>query len=592
MTAVVVRCRPLKPIDQWHTGAAKGGHHAKNKSRAGGEKGSDRQQARINRDRRDCRLSRQRRQRPQGPDAHGGDEQAEAAADARQEHAFRQQLTDDAPAPRAERHAQRQFGASRAASRQQQRRDVRARHQQHERDGRLDRQEGSRGPSIQHVAKRPRAHAPLAAGDRPEIGLRLIDADAWPQPADHVVQTSLVFGARLERPHRPPIVDAVVGIDEARRHHAYDGHERTIQANLAADDRRIRVVPPGPQTMADDDDGSGRAEARIVVCKNPPEQRTDTQCRDGPGVEQMAVDSFRWRAALGAEIAGSSERHAERHEGAAPLAPGKIIAKRNAADLPGIRQGERAQDKQAIRVGQRQWQHPERVEHAERRRVGAEAERQRHGGHEGKRAALREDAKPVRHVLAEIVCPRHPPLIAAVLLEHGDVAERPPRRPARIVERHAARDVLGDEEVEMEGQLARDLGIDGVLPDQGPEALVRDAKETGDGHVRLRSSGPFQYQSHCGREAIPAGELALQLLAALARQRVELRAPAKVRLLPVGDDPALVLEAVERRVERSLLDRQHLVGELLDALGDRPTMKRVARDGLEDEEVERPLEQI
>ena len=123
------------------------------------------------------------------------------------------------------------------------------------------------------------------------------------------------------------------------------------------------------------------------------------------------------------------------------------------------------------------------MEDSERRGVGTKPERQRGGGDDCERGTPAEDTQPIRHVLREIVHPRHAPFVAALLLEHGNVAQRPSRRPARIVERHAVLDVLGDEQIEVKGELACDLGIHGVLPDKGSDALIRDAKESGDGHV-------------------------------------------------------------------------------------------------------------
>ena len=65
----------------------------------------------------------------------------------------------------------------------------------------------------------------------------------------------------------------------------------------------------------------------------------------------MPIDALRRRTAVGRKIARSSERHAENLEGAAPLAPGRIVAQRHAAGLRGICEGERAHHDQAIRVG-------------------------------------------------------------------------------------------------------------------------------------------------------------------------------------------------------------------------------------------------
>src|SRR5262249_33057469 len=54
-----------------------------------------------------------------------------------------------------------------------------------------------------------------------------------------------------------------------------------------------------------------------------------------------------------------------------------------------------------------------------------------------------------------------------------------------------------------------------------------------------------------GGEPPPVRRLGLELPPPEARDRVELRAPVVLGLLPLGPDPALLLELVERRVERS-----------------------------------------
>jgi hypothetical protein len=53
-----------------------------------------------------------------------------------------------------------------------------------------------------------------------------------------------------------------------------------------------------------------------------------------------------------------------------------------------------------------------------------------------------------------------------------------------------------------------------------------------------------------------------------------------------------VLEAVQGWVERALLDPEQFVGDLLDALGDRPAVGRLEGDRAHDEEVERALNQV
>ena len=74
-----------------------------------------------------------------------------------------------------------------------------------------------------------------------------------------------------------------------------------------------------------------------------------------------------------------------------------------------------------------------------------------------------------------------------------------------------------------------------------------------------------------------------------ARQRVELRLAAGIVMTGLRLQPALLLEAMERRVERALRDLQHLAAHLLDALGDRPAVLGLERDGLENQQIERAL---
>src|SRR5262245_16711048 len=105
-------------------------------------------------------------------------------------------------------------------------------------------------------------------------------------------------------------------------------------------------------------------------------------------------------------------------------------------------------------------------------------------------------------------------------------------------------------------------------------------------------SGLLQQQAHGRRQALPTVEFALQLLPALARQPVELRAASMRCLFPFRRDPALLLEPMQRWIERALLHRQHVVRELQHSLGDAPAMQRLTRERLQNEEVERALEKV
>src|SRR5262245_25734692 len=66
---------------------------------------------------------------------------------------------------------------------------------------------------------------------------------------------------------------------------------------------------------------------------------------------------------------------------------------------------------------------------------------------------------------------------------------------------------------------------------------------------------------HGRRQAVPRPQLALELAAPLAGERVELRVAPEIRRLPFGLEPALVLEAMEGGIERALPDRKGVVGQ-------------------------------
>src|SRR4030095_7333057 len=76
------------------------------------------------------------------------------------------------------------------------------------------------------------------------------------------------------------------------------------------------------------------------------------------------------------------------------------------------------------------------------------------------------------------------------------------------------------------------------------------------------------------------------------RQRVDLRAPPRVGLSPLRRNEPLLLETMECRVERALRDLQDILGDLLDALCDGPSMLRFRGKCLKDQEVERALNEV
>jgi len=75
-------------------------------------------------------------------------------------------------------------------------------------------------------------------------------------------------------------------------------------------------------------------------------------------------------------------------------------------------------------------------------------------------------------------------------------------------------------------------------------------------------------------------------------ESIEARAAVVLRGAPRRFEPTSFDEAMERGIERSLVDFQDAAGDLLDPLADPPAVHGLERDGFEDQEIEGPLEDV
>src|SRR5258708_2051167 len=96
----------------------------------------------------------------------------------------------------------------------------------------------------------------------------------------------------------------------------------------------------------------------------------------------------------------------------------------------------------------------------------------------------------------------------------------------------------------------------------------------------------------CGGEPGPVFPLAIELRASGCSKRIELGGAASLGFAPFPANPPLLLKAVKRGVERTLLDLQNFIRYLLDALGDGPAMFGLKKDGFEYQQVESALHEI
>ena len=98
--------------------------------------------------------------------------------------------------------------------------------------------------------------------------------------------------------------------------------------------------------------------------------------------------------------------------------------------------------------------------------------------------------------------------------------------------------------------------------------------------VNLLISRPLQDQSDRRGEPLPVCLFTLQVLFSGLRQGIIFGAPVILGLAPLGGDPVLLFQPVQRGVERALIDLQHVFRDLPDALRDGPAVHRFKSDGL------------
>src|SRR5262245_36555506 len=92
--------------------------------------------------------------------------------------------------------------------------------------------------------------------------------------------------------------------------------------------------------------------------------------------------------------------------------------------------------------------------------------------------------------------------------------------------------------------------------------------------------------------ALPFPRFNRELTAARRGEAVIPGAAAELRDPPLGLDPALVLEAMEGRIQRALIDLQDVLGNLLDALGDGPAVQGILLQRAQNQQIERAGQQI
>lgn len=154
---------------------------------------------------------------------------------------------------------------------------------------------------------------------------------------------------------------------------------------------------------------------------------------------------------------------------------------------------------------------------------------------------------------------------------------------------HAPGDILGDLLLEME----LDFVVQSLRTSVAPEESLQ--AEPGSPHPLHDITIPLSRlndQIDCRGEAAPVGGFLFELSAACRGQRIKLGLSAGFGFFPFGFDPGFLLQAVQGRVERALLDLQYIPRNLLNTLGDGPAMLGLERNGFENQEIQSSLNEV
>src|SRR5579864_1291085 len=93
-------------------------------------------------------------------------------------------------------------------------------------------------------------------------------------------------------------------------------------------------------------------------------------------------------------------------------------------------------------------------------------------------------------------------------------------------------------------------------------------------------------------EFVPFAGFERQLQPALGRQPVKFGAAIVLRSSLFDGNPAALDEAMQRGIERTLLDLQHFVGVEFDGLGDGVAVRRAEKERAENQEIESALQEL
>ena len=382
---------------------------------------------------------------------------------------------------------------------------------------------------------------------------------------------------RQQRQWRPEVGRAHFEAAESLRHDADDLERQAVDDHGASQHVRIAIEAAGPPLVAQH---NHRVAARSLVIRRS--ERPPQDAPDADDLEEISRDERDCHhLSVNAQV-DVVQRRIGIGEDAGLLSKGLKL---------------RTRQERSIAIGPRPFDavhradvghcvNPEQEPVQDREEDGHDTKTDRDGDHDrdgGKRPAP-ESAHRVLNVSDRVVDEGGAALVAACIGSYRRRSKPGLRRVAGSSRRHALVDQLLRFTLDVEGELVVQVALDAAWHDECPQAMCPVAEVHG-----LRKP---HHALDGVRHSLPFARFNGELTAAGRREPVILGPAAELRHLPLGFEPALKLEPVQGRVERALVDLQHVFGNRLDALRDCPAVQGVLLQRAQDQQVERAGQQI
>ena len=274
-------------------------------------------------------------------------------------------------------------------------------------------------------------------------------------------------------------------------------------------------------------------------------------------------------------------------KGTIVLLPHQVVANAQGAKRKIAREKAHEDYGHAIGVGVRQRAQQDSVGHAEHRGIGANAEGQHEHGDNSERGVSAQSAGAVAEILREVFHPVDAARVAACLFVLRNRPQGPQRGVARLFRGQSGVSSFLNLAFKMILQFLIEILLDLAAAKQRPQEKAKLYQPT---RHMVSLSGTDDQRNSC-RKPLPLKRFFGQRLSPGMRESVVFGAAIVLRDLPLGLDPALLLQFVKRRVKRALSHLQRVFRHLANALGNGPAVHGLHGENRQDQQVQGALQE-